>query len=105
MMTMTLAMFPYARPEGAGRAMKDGFRIGDAILATAIAAAVVAAIVVHTNDVIGAVAVVAALVVGLAVAGFARMRIGGVTGDVCGAVCELCECAVLLTLSAKGAIG
>jgi adenosylcobinamide-GDP ribazoletransferase len=105
MMAMTLAMFPYVRPEGAGRSMKDRLRIGDPVLATTIAALVVAAIVVQSHDLRPAIAMIVALVVGLAVAAYARLRIGGVTGDVCGAVCEFTECAVLLTLSAKGAIG
>jgi adenosylcobinamide-GDP ribazoletransferase len=104
-MSAVFVLCPYARPEGVGRTMKDSVRLGDLILATAIALLVVGGIAAWTRDFVSTLALGVAALVAAAIAGFAMRRIGGVTGDVCGAVCELTECAVLLAVSARGAIG
>ena len=104
-MVKGLVLFPYARPEGAGRTMKDRVRLGDVVLATIFALAAVVGIAIWTKDIAAVIAMFAASWLGIAVAWFAWRRVGGVTGDVCGAVCELAECAVLLVLSARETIG
>jgi adenosylcobinamide-GDP ribazoletransferase len=95
--TMALALwaFPYVRPAGLGRAFKDGLRALDAAAATILALLVaVAALGVMTL-----VPTLAALLVTLVVGMLARRRIGGVTGDVCGAIGELSFASSLVALS------
>jgi adenosylcobinamide-GDP ribazoletransferase len=100
-----LVWFPYARSEGAGRTMKNHVRFGDGLLAAITASLVFGGVAIWSKDFVGVIALAIAVPVGLIVAGFANRRIGGVTGDVFGAVCELAECAVLLVLSARETIG
>ena len=95
--SLVLILFPYVRAEGVGRTMKDHARAGDLVLATTIAVAVVAAV----PEPFAAEALGAAFVVALGVAALAWWRIGGLTGDVYGAVCELSETGVLLLLCSR----
>jgi len=84
--------FASARPTGQGAAFMAG--VGAAAAPVAATLAVLVAVV--TLRVAG----VAALVVGFAVAWFQSRRLGGLTGDVFGAVVELSELAALLTVLA-----
>ena len=103
---LALVRFPYARPEGAGRAMKDHVRLGDGLLAAFTAVCVIGGVAIWSQDLVGGViAMLLAELVALVVGKFAQGRIGGVTGDVYGAVCEVAECTVLLVLSARETIG
>jgi adenosylcobinamide-GDP ribazoletransferase len=104
-MTATIGSCPYARPEGAGRAMKDHLRTGDDMLARGITCAVLIGTASWMHGVLWLAAMLMSTGVTYAVAAFACRRIGGVTGDVYGAVCELSECAVLLVLSTREMIG
>jgi adenosylcobinamide-GDP ribazoletransferase len=89
--------FPYARPEGMGRAFKESIRLQHVILAGAIAlyAAWVGA---------GLAGLLLWLTVGSSVIVAARLisaRLGGLTGDTYGAICELTEAAVLVALGLR----
>lgn len=88
---------PYARPsEGKGRVLSGRTTPVRAVGSLAIGLAVAAAAVRwHVLWAAGVAAAVACLF-GLD----ARRRLGGVTGDVLGAVCEACETAILVALAA-----
>jgi adenosylcobinamide-GDP ribazoletransferase len=83
---LVIVLFPYARARGLGVAFHAHARASDVALASAVTAAVVLAA--------GTVALVAALITAAAVLLFvARVarRLGGVTGDVCGAAIEIAQ--------------
>jgi len=92
-----IAFVPYVRTSGLGVAAWDARHRGlDLVLGSA------------TALVAGAIdwrrALLALPFVGLtaiAVAGLARRRLGGATGDVCGATAELCQLAVLLVFAVR----
>ncbi len=98
--SMVLALWssPSARGDGLGATFKAGLRAGDVAVATAFAVGL--AIVLLGLDTIVAIV----LVVGLtaSVVAFARSRIGGVTGDVCGGIGELAFAGQLVLASALG---
>ena len=95
--SMSLAVwgFPYARSSGAGAAFKSGLAVGDALVATAIAAAV-AALVAGAMG-LGLLAGAAALTAALGA--YASRRLGGLTGDVYGAVGEIAFASTLVAWS------
>jgi adenosylcobinamide-GDP ribazoletransferase len=87
---LLIVIFPYARPEGLGRAFSGEAGRVQAGLATGIAAVVVA--------VLGPPLILPALGTAAAVLAFAfwlHRRLGGMTGDVYGAAIELGEVAML----------
>ena len=98
-MVLVIASFPYARPEGMGKAFAEM-----ADRSTLIVAGVTTISAIIT---LGKVAM-AALVVGLSVAylfgRYATAKLGGVTGDVYGAAELLTETSVLATFLAAGKI-
>jgi adenosylcobinamide-GDP ribazoletransferase len=90
--SLAIVAFPYARPEGLGKVMKEHAGRLQAGLATAfmlVAAGLAAGFY-------GLAACAVALLVGLLVVWFTLKRIPGLTGDIYGALCELVETAVLL---------
>ncbi len=93
-MALAIVLFPYARAQGLGRAMKDHARWPQALVATAIALAAALAVGGWT----GAGAMLAAGIAFLLAAGFIRTRIPGLTGDSYGAINELVEAVVLLSV-------
>jgi adenosylcobinamide-GDP ribazoletransferase len=88
--------FPSARPTGQGAA----FMAGVGAAAAPLAAIVATLVAVLTLRAAGVAALVVALAVGFVVAWFQSRRLGGLTGDVFGAVVELSELAALLTVLA-----
>jgi len=95
--------FPYARPEGTGAAMIGASRPRHLALATLIAAALLAVCFVFL---VRAPLLIAVLPLGtLALAemagSFCARSLGGVTGDVVGAVGMLCEALALLVLASR----
>ena len=90
------ATFPLARPDG----MAARFRAGLAqreLAWGAFATAVVCGLV----GWVGLLAFVAAAITAFAFGRWATARLGGVTGDVYGATCELVECVVLVLASLR----
>lgn len=95
-MALAIVAFPYARPQGLGREMKDHATWRQALLASviALAAAWLAA------GWWGWLAAAGAVLVTLGGAWFTLRRIPGLTGDIYGALNELVETAVLLFFTA-----
>ena len=95
--TLAVVLYPYARSEGLGRAMKDHAGWPQAALATATAL-VVAWFAAEWQ---GLAALTLAGVTTWAVARFVLRRLPGLTRDIYGAICETVECLVLLLLAAE----
>lgn len=97
--SLALWRFPYARPSGVGRSFKDGLTGLDVALGCALALLVAVAAL----GAAGLALVAAGAVVALAVGRFAAARLGGLTGDVYGAICELSfASALLVALGGRG---
>ncbi len=96
--TAAVVAFPYARPQGLGRDMKDNAGWPQMLLASATALAVAWG----AGGGTGLLAFATAAVIAWAVARFTLGRIPGLTGDIYGATCEIVEVGVLLTLVALG---
>ena len=97
-MTMAVVLFPYARTEGLGRAMKDHAGWGQAALATATALGVAWLAGGWPGLGVAALAGAAAW----ALSRFTLARLPGLTGDVYGAICESIELLTLLFFAATG---
>ena len=97
-MALAVVAFPYARPEGLGRAMKDHAGWGQALLAGATALAVAALVAGWAGLAAWALATGATWLL----ARFALRRLPGLTGDIYGAVCEVVEVLMLVGLSMGG---
>lgn len=97
-MTLTVAIFPYARPEGLGREMKAHVTWRQVLFATLFALAAAWLI----TDWYGLAALLLAFLMLIGVAHFTLKRIPGLTGDIYGAVCELVELVVLVLFAAWG---
>jgi adenosylcobinamide-GDP ribazoletransferase len=89
-------LFPAARPEGHGATFRA------TLARAAIPAGLAVALVVAAGalGVVGIVALAVALLVSVAIGKSMTTRLGGITGDVLGAVVEAAELVVLLTVSA-----
>jgi adenosylcobinamide-GDP ribazoletransferase len=88
------ALLPLARPGGMGADLTAGFR-RSAIFATAILPLGLAFLL----GMQGFFAMLSAILAGVAVLGWANIRINGVTGDVFGMLVEVTETAVLLSFT------
>jgi adenosylcobinamide-GDP ribazoletransferase len=95
-MALAVVAFPYARPEGTGRWMKDHAGWRQVILAS-ITAFVPAILLAKW---LGLIAIGLAAAATVAIAVFTLRRTPGFTGDVYGALCELLEALVLLVFAA-----
>ncbi len=100
-MVVVAAAVPYARPQGLGAGYHEAAR-GVPLFASLVAGPVVALLACGPAGL--ALAVVAVLVA-MAMAWWARAALGGATGDVYGATCELVETVVLLGVAAGQAHG
>jgi adenosylcobinamide-GDP ribazoletransferase len=87
------AMFPLARPDGMAAQFRTGLGRRELIWA-----ALTTAIVCGAAGWIGLLAFVGAALAALAFGRWAASRLGGVTGDVYGATCELVESVVLVLM-------
>ena len=90
-----IVLFPYARPDGLGRAFNGQARGVDLGIATVTMGAVVVAFGWSLLKPVGAAAVTA-----LALGFWLRARLGGLTGDIYGAAIELAETAALIAACA-----
>lgn len=103
-MSLSIVHFPYARPQGLGRAMKDQARWEQAAVATSTALVVTALTVTELGG--GLIGWAAMAVTGLLTWIIARLvlaRIPGLTGDIYGALGETLEVALLLLFAAATA--
>ncbi len=91
-MSLSIVLFPYARAEGLGRAMKDETGWGQAALAT-VSALTVAGL---GGGYLGWAAIGATALLTWIIARFVLARIPGLTGDVYGALGETLELTLLL---------
>jgi adenosylcobinamide-GDP ribazoletransferase len=95
--SVCIAALPYARKEGLGSDIKDNARPAHAAAAVLSSLALVLLIVLRTQQISAAAAVLTALVIGMLVSRFVLRRIGGMTGDTYGAINMLIELGVLLS--------
>jgi adenosylcobinamide-GDP ribazoletransferase len=89
--------FPYARPVGMGRSFKDSIRWTHVIVASIIAGGASVAL-------LGANGLLLWIGVGMVALGAGTLvtgRLGGLTGDTYGALCELVEASVLIVLGLR----
>jgi adenosylcobinamide-GDP ribazoletransferase len=97
-MALAVVAFPYARPEGLGRALKDNAGWPQLVLASVVAVTAAAL----ATEWLGMAAMAIAGAMTLAVGRFALGRLEGCTGDIYGALCELLETGALLLFVAGG---
>lgn len=95
--------FPYARPEGMGRAFKESIRLEHLIVAGAVSS-VAAGLFGGITGVVGWSVVGLAVLVGCQAI---TARLGGLTGDSYGTICEITEAGVLVAFGLRfgGAVG
>lgn len=86
-----VVLFPYARPQGLGKAFHEGGGAREVAVAAVLAAVVVAGAGLRAIP-----PAAAALAAALGLAFVVRRRLGGLTGDAYGAAIELAELAFLL---------
>ena len=98
-MAVALVAFPYARPQGLGRAVKDNAGLRQAIIATLFALTISLAVAWWWAEWRVLLALVSAALVVWAGARFTLRRIPGLTGDIYGALNEIIEVVVLLALA------
>ena len=96
---MALVAFPYARPQGLGKAVKDNASWRQAILATVFALLISLAVAWWWADWRVLLAMAGAALLVWAGARYTLQRIPGLTGDIYGALNEIIEVAVLLVLA------
>lgn len=92
-LTLGVVAFPYARPDGLGRSMKDHAGWREIVLASVISTAVAWCV----GRWMGFVTLGIALLVIWGAARFTLKRIPGLTGDIYGAINEMVELVVLLS--------
>lgn len=92
---------PYARPQGLGRAFKEGTRLWHWLLATAIALAIVLGLARAG----GLIALAGVWLAAWGMAGYFRRRLGGLTGDSYGAINEVCQVLALVLMIISSRIG
>ena len=98
-MAVALVAFPYARPQGLGRAVKDNAGLRQAILATLFALIISLAVAWWWADWRVLLALVSAALLVWAGARYTLRRLPGLTGDIYGALNEIIELIVLLVLA------
>jgi adenosylcobinamide-GDP ribazoletransferase len=96
-MSLALVLFPYGREQGVGRDIKDHADFREILLATLIAALVA----LLAGGWRGLVALPVAGLLAWGVTRYSLARLPGLTGDVYGAIAELCELAVLVIFSIR----
>lgn len=92
-----ISFVPYVRSSGLGVAVWDANHRGPDLVVGVLSAAIVCAL--DWKRALIAVPFVA--VTALLLVALARRRVGGATGDVCGATAELCQLAVLLVFAVR----
>ena len=98
---LALVAFPYARPQGLGREIKDHARWPQALLASTIAIATTGLLAGRTGLLVAGIAALLTL----SGAVFLSRRLPGLTGDSYGALCETVETAVLIVFTSRYLVG
>jgi adenosylcobinamide-GDP ribazoletransferase len=96
LIALAVVRYPYARPQGLGRALHDHAGVRQAWAAT-ITAVTIAVLLGRET---GFVCLLASLAVGAWVVWFTLRRLPGLTGDIYGALCEVGETATLVVWTA-----
>jgi adenosylcobinamide-GDP ribazoletransferase len=99
--SLSVVSFPYARPAGLGRTIKDQARIRHGIAAVLTSTALMGVLAWQLRSLAEAIAFVCGAVVWWLGCRFVVRRIPGMTGDTYGAVNMLIEATVLLALAAQ----
>lgn len=97
-MSVAIFLFPYARQGGKASVFVDGKRPRYAVISTAIALAAAVVIMGPWALLVSAASFIAAFLTGR----IAACRLGGITGDVLGAIDEIAELATLFVVAAIG---
>ncbi len=101
-MTAALLRYPYARKEGGlGQKARTGVGKGQPIIATGTALSVTALAAALGLGRTALIPPVVTIAVAWPTARWMQARLGGLTGDTYGALCELVEAAILLALSVR----
>lgn len=95
-MTAAIVFFPYARPNGLGRTIKDRAGSKQFVISSIITAAIIVGVGFNYPLAIPASSLAAAVLAGFFCASFSMRRLSGLTGDIYGATCEVIEACVLL---------
>ncbi len=102
-MAAAVVIYPYARPEGLGRVIKDNTNWWQNCFAGTMMGVVVSVPVAVSGDWRAVLAAVLAMALSFVVVdGLVLRRLPGLTGDIYGALCELLETMVLLVFVAGG---
>ncbi|HYD41278.1 MAG TPA: adenosylcobinamide-GDP ribazoletransferase [Anaeromyxobacter sp.] len=96
-----VVLFPYARPEGLGRAFHEGGGPRELLVAGGLCLVTLCAAAATAAGLRAFLPAAAGLGAAVLVALACRRRLGGLTGDVYGAAIELAEAAFLLTATAR----
>jgi adenosylcobinamide-GDP ribazoletransferase len=97
MVSFVLIIFPYTRSEGLGRQMKDHVSWAQAVLAAVFLFS--ATWFIGDLNWAGILVAIVLTAVGSLIALFFRQKLGGLTGDIYGAICELSEVLIMLVFS------
>ena len=99
-MALSVVLFPYSRSAGLGRDIKDNAGLEEAALSTVIALLVVLPLAWWLQSVVPLAALGLAAAIGWLVSQFSISRLGGLTGDIYGAVNMMVEASVVLAFAA-----
>jgi adenosylcobinamide-GDP ribazoletransferase len=99
-MALSVVLFPYSRSAGLGRDIKDNAGLEEAALSTVIALLVVLPLAWWLQSVVPLAALGLAAAIGWLVSQFSISRIGGLTGDIYGAINMIAEASVVLAFAA-----
>jgi len=99
-MALSVVLFPYSRSAGLGRDIKDNAGLEEAALSTVIALLVVLPLAWWLQSVVPLAALGLAAAIGWLASQFSISRIGGLTGDIYGAINMIAEASVVLAFAA-----
>jgi len=104
-MTNSIFFYPYARPKGLGRDVKDNVRLPQVVMAGLLAGSITFLVALVSGSHAPATALVVALLTWQLTVVFILKRIPGLTGDSYGAINTLVETSVLIAMVAAQMIG
>lgn len=102
-MVFALVAYPYARPDGLGKAFKEQTRWSSFAIATLIT--IVAGMAIFRLHLNGLIIIVGVWLVTLVLAGYLKRKLAGLTGDTYGAINEVAGVSVLILVILLARIG